>query len=113
MASKTRRRTSSPKPSRSAALAVPVLTRKLQCFSETLAPPRPSPRHPARSISSQALTPGGFLKVLPPVGVRTGWVVRRVPWISAMRPVMASLSPDRPVNRASTKIHSAGTRERR
>ena len=38
--SRTRRRTSSPRPSMSAAVALPVLIRKLQCFSETCAPPR-------------------------------------------------------------------------
>src|SRR5689334_5347937 len=34
LAATTRRRTSSPRPSRSAAVALPVLIRKLQCFSE-------------------------------------------------------------------------------
>ncbi len=56
----------------SAALAWPVLMRKLQCFSETMAAPRRKPRQPARSISSQADCPGGFLNVLPPVRVRSG-----------------------------------------
>src|SRR5208282_2854915 len=43
----TRARTSSPKASMSAAVASPVLIRKLQCFSETCAPPWLSPRQPA------------------------------------------------------------------
>src|SRR5690348_4800001 len=50
LAAATRRRTSSPRPSRSAAVALPVLMRKLQCFSETCAPPRTRPRQPAASI---------------------------------------------------------------
>src|SRR5690242_21504924 len=70
----TRLRTSSPKASRSAALASPVLIRKLVCFSLTCAPPIIKPRQPAWSISCQALWPGGFLKVEPPVLARIGWL---------------------------------------
>ncbi len=36
-----------PRPSRSAAVALPLLIRKLQCCSETCAPPRVRPRQPA------------------------------------------------------------------
>src|SRR3546814_16460674 len=43
--------------SRSSAVAVPVLIRKLQCLSETIAPPRRRPRQPAASMSCQALRP--------------------------------------------------------
>ena len=53
----TRWRSSSPSDSMSSAVAVPVLMRKLQCFSDTVAPPRISPRHPAASISSHAFIP--------------------------------------------------------
>src|SRR5262249_6781487 len=45
--SSTRRRTSSPSASISAAVASPRLIRKLQCFSDTCALPRRNPRHPA------------------------------------------------------------------
>ena len=51
-----------------------MVIRKLQCISDTCAPPMRRPRQPARSISSQAFAPGGFLKVEPPVRVLTGWV---------------------------------------
>src|SRR5690606_5063665 len=57
LAARTRRRTSSPRSSSSAAVASPVLIRKLQCLSETCAPPRRRPRQPAASISCQALAP--------------------------------------------------------
>src|SRR3546814_7138131 len=63
----TRRRTSSPSASISALVAVPVLMRKLVCFSLTCAPPTISPRQPAASTSCHALRPSGFLKVEPPV----------------------------------------------
>ena len=52
---------------------VPVLIRKLQCFSETCAPPRVRPRHPAASISSHAFMSVGLRNVEPPVRARTGW----------------------------------------
>jgi len=51
----------------SLAVALPVLMRKLQCFSETLAPPTASSAQPAFLISSQAFSPSGFLKVEPAV----------------------------------------------
>src|SRR6185369_52474 len=51
----TRRRTSSPNASMSALVALPRFKRKLQCFSDTCAPPIVSPRHPAASISAHAL----------------------------------------------------------
>ncbi len=44
----------------SAAVAPPVLIRKLQCFSDTCAPPRVRPRQPAASISSHAFMLGGI-----------------------------------------------------
>src|SRR5262249_21014468 len=62
----TRARTISPSSSISAPVASPSLMRKLQCISETCAPPTLSPRQPAASINCQALLPGGFLKVEPP-----------------------------------------------
>src|SRR5260221_4328407 len=105
--SKTRRRTSSPRPSRSAAVALPVLMRKLACFSETCAPPRVRPRQPARSVSSQALVPGGVAKVEPPVRARTGWLASRAAWISSMRWPIAAGSPAAPANSAAMKIQSA------
>src|SRR5262249_7698335 len=83
--SKTRRRTSSPRPSISAAVASPVLIRKLVCFSETIAPPRVRPRQPARSISSHALWPAGLANVEPPVRARIGWLASRSDWIWVMR----------------------------
>src|SRR3546814_10106440 len=67
LCSLTRRRTSSPSASMSAAVALPRFSRKLQCFSDTWASPTVRPRQPAASISFQALVPGGFLKVEPPV----------------------------------------------
>src|SRR5947209_3825692 len=52
--SRTRRRTSSPKFSISAALALPRLIKKLQCSSDTCASPTTRPRQPAASIRAQA-----------------------------------------------------------
>src|SRR5579862_9661225 len=66
----TRARTSSPRPSISAAVALPVLMRKLACFSDTIAPPRWKPRQPAWSISCHALWPAELAKVEPPVRAR-------------------------------------------
>src|SRR4030081_1772566 len=68
----TRSRTVSPNVSMSWPVALPVLIRKLQCISDTCAPPPRKPRQPAASISFQALLPGGFLKVEPPVFSRIG-----------------------------------------
>src|SRR3954453_18815968 len=65
--SRTRRRTSSPRPSTSAAVAPPRLIRKLQCISETCALPLVRPRQPSASINFHPLCPGGFLNVEPPV----------------------------------------------
>src|SRR6185312_361964 len=103
----TRRRTSSPKPSMSAALASPVLMRKLQCFSLTWAAPCISPRQPARSINCQAFWPGGFLKVEPPVLARMGWVASRAATNSSMRALIASGLSRVPSNTASTKTRSS------
>src|SRR5207302_8436380 len=86
----TRARTSSPKASMSVALASPVLIRKLQCFSETWAAPCMRPRHPASSMSCQALWPAGFLKVEPPVLLRTGCVLSRCATRASMRARLAS-----------------------
>ena len=86
----TRARTISPSSSISAALASPVLIRKLQCLSETTASPWRSPRQPAASISCQACWPGGFLKVLPPVATCSGWVASRSALIAIMRARIAS-----------------------
>ena len=98
----TRRRTSSPRPSRSAAVAVPVLIRKLQCFSDTCAPPRVRPRQPAASISSHAFMSGGLRKVEPPVRARTGCEASRAARISAMR---AAIAVRRAASRAQPGAH--------
>src|SRR3977135_2896139 len=73
----TRERTVSPSISISCPVALPVLIRKLQCISDTCAPPTRKPRHPAASISFQALLPGGFLNVEPPGFSRIGCAVCR------------------------------------
>src|SRR6185437_14432872 len=101
--SRTRRRTSSPRASISVALASPVLMRKLQCFSLTCAAPLRRPRQPARSINSQALRPGGFLKVEPPVLARMGWLASRLATNSSIRTLIASGLSWAPSNTASTK----------
>ena len=74
---KTLFRTNSPNPSRSAALAPPVLIIKLECFSLICAPPRVAPRRPASSITFHAFrscvssarpvleNPAGLRNVLP------------------------------------------------
>ncbi len=72
---------------------VPVLIRKLQCFSDTCAPPRVRPRQPAASISSHAFMSGGLRKVEPPVRARTGCDASRAARISAMRAAIAAGSP--------------------
>src|ERR1700691_3756047 len=69
----TRLRTVSPRVSISCPVALPVLIRKLQCISDTWAPPTRKPRQPAASISFQALWSGGFLEGEPPVFSRIGW----------------------------------------
>src|SRR6202049_4795599 len=76
----TRARTVSPRVSISWPVAVPVLIKKLQCISDTCAPPTRKPRQPAASIRFQALLPGGFLKVDPPVFSRIGCAVSRWLW---------------------------------
>ena len=71
----TRRRTSSPRPSRSAAVASPVLSRKLQCFSLILgAAARQTAALRGVDQFPGARFPGGLRKVEPPVRARTGWV---------------------------------------
>src|SRR5204862_3744582 len=85
----TSARTASPRPSRSAAVASPVLIRKLECSGENMAPPpfpetlNGLPRQPASSTSFQDERPGGFLNVEPPVFSRMGWVGSRRAAISA------------------------------
>ena len=54
------------------------MIRKLQCISETFAPPMRKPRQPASSMRRQALVPGGFLNVEPPVRSLIGWVALAV-----------------------------------
>ena len=93
----------------SAAVALPRLIRKLQCSSETCASPTTRPRQPAASISCQALCPGGFLKVEPPVRLFTGWVVSRLLVISSISAAIAAGSPGVPWNSAAVKITSSGT----
>src|SRR5690606_30209581 len=102
--SDTRRRTSSPSPSMSALVASPVFIRKLACFSLTCAPPIRRPRQPAASTSRQALSPGGFLNVEPPVFERSGCDSSRA---AAMRSISAPIdlgSPGTPLKRAATTI---------
>ena len=62
----TRSRTVSPKVSISCPVALPVLMRKLQCISDTCAPPTRKPRQPAASTNFQALLPGGSTFKNPP-----------------------------------------------
>src|SRR5947199_9835006 len=81
----TRARTVSPRVSISCPVALPVLIKKLQCISDTCAPPTLRPRQPAASISFQALLPGGFLKVDPPVFSRIGCAVSRCVCTSFIR----------------------------
>src|SRR5690606_39715979 len=83
----TSARTASPSPSRSAAVASPVLIRKLACSGENIAPPNGLPRQPASSTSFQDEWPGGFLKVEPPVFSRIGWLCSRRAVISSIRAV--------------------------
>ena len=113
----TRARTDSPSCSRSAAVAAPVLIRKLQCFGLTRAPPMVRPRHPASSISFQAFNawlspsrpveenPAGFLNVEPPVRSRIGCAASRLASSAAIRAVTASPSSARPWNTAPVKIN--------
>src|SRR5215213_320112 len=109
--SRTRRRTSSPSPSISAALARPWLIRKLQCISETCASPRRRPRQPAASISFQAFVPAGFLKVDPPVRVLTGCVDERASVMAFISARISAGSPGCPWKTASMKTTSSGTLE--
>src|ERR1700754_2329389 len=105
----TRARTVSPSVSISWPVALPVLIRKLQCISETCAPPTRRPRQPAASISFQALWPGGFLKVEPPVFSRIGCAVSRWVCTSSIRPRIASGAVMRPRKRAEVKMIDGST----
>src|SRR5436305_6170917 len=100
----TRLRTNSPRLSISRALELPVLIKKLQCISETCAPPTRNPRQPAASISFQALWPGGFLKVEPPVFSRIGCALSRWFCTSFIRARIASGVATRPRKRAEVKM---------
>ena len=93
--------------------ALPVLIRKLQCISETCAPPRRRPRQPAASISFQALLPGGFWKVEPPVFSRIGCAVSRWVCTSFIRARIASGVAGRPRKRAEVKVMEGSTPELR
>ena len=59
-----------------------------------------SPRQPAASISCQALWPGGFLKVEPPVRLLIGCVASRDSVISSISAAIAAGSPGAPWNSA-------------
>src|SRR4051794_16253222 len=72
------------------------------------APPIVSPRQPAASTSCQALAPGGFLKVEPPVRSRIGWAASRAAVTRSISASIAVRSPGRPRNRALVKITSSG-----
>src|SRR5207244_12292393 len=105
----TRSRTVSPSVSMSWPVALPVLIRKLQCISDTCAPPTLRPRQPAASISFQALLPGGFLKVEPPVFSRIGCAVSRWVCTSFMRARIASGAAGLPRNRADVNTMEGST----
>src|ERR1700722_4374932 len=105
----TRVRTVSPSVSMSCPVAVPVLIRKLQCISDTCAPPTRKPRQPAASISFQALCPGGFLKVDPPVFSRIGCAVSRWFCTSVIRARIASGAAISPRKRAEVKMMEVST----
>src|ERR1700688_4635198 len=89
----TRARTVSPSASISWPVALPVLIRKLQCISDTWAPPTRRPRQPAASISFHALWPGGFLKVEPPVRLLIGCVDSRASVIFSISAAIPAVSP--------------------
>ena len=90
-------------------VAVPVLIRKLQCISDTCAPPTRRPRQPAASISFQALWPGGFWKVEPPVFSRIGCAVSRWVCTSFIRARIASGAAIVPRKRAEVKMIEGST----
>src|SRR6185312_11722451 len=96
--------TRSPSPSRSAAVASPVLIMKLACSGENIAPPSGLPRQPASSTSFQALAPGGFLKVEPLVFSRIGCVVSRRWLISSMVALTTAGSSGLPWNTAPSQM---------
>ena len=84
-------------------VAPPVLIRKLQCFSETMAAPQPQAAAAGASISCQAFWPGGFLKVLPPV--RDPERLRRLALGAGSRPCGPAIASARP---ASPRKRRAG-----
>src|SRR5215472_10954690 len=100
----TSSRTASPRPSRSAAVAVPELIMKLACSGENIATPNGLPRQPAASISFQALCWGGFLNVEPPVFSRIGWLDSRRWVISSMVAWITAGSSGRPWKTAPNQI---------
>ena len=105
----TRARTVSPSVSMSWAVASPVLMRKLQCISDTCAPPTRRPRQPAASTSFHALCPGGFLNVEPPVFSRIGCALSRCACTTVIRARTASGAAGIPRNRAEVKISDGST----
>src|SRR3984885_11207491 len=105
----TRARTVSPSVSISCPVASPVLIKKLQCISDTCAPPTRRPRQPAASISFQALCPGGFLKVEPPVFSRIGCAVSRWLCTSFIRARIACGAAGNPRKRAEVKMIEGST----
>ena len=107
----TRARTVSPRRSRSAAVAAPVLIRKLQCISETMAPPMRRPRQPAASMSCHALPPGGLVKVEPPVFSRIGWARSRCASTASIAAWISAWGAGVPWNTASVKMRSSGAAE--
>ena len=56
-------------------LASPLFIKKLQCFSDNLAPPILKFSQPDCLISSQAFLLIGFLNVLPQVFILFGWLI--------------------------------------
>src|SRR5580692_10661208 len=107
----TRARTVSPSVSISCPVAAPVLIKKLQCISDTCAPPTRRPRQPAASISFQALLPSGFLKADPPVFSRIGCAVSRWVCTSSIRARITSGAAMAPRKRAEVKMTEGSTPE--
>ena len=105
----TRARTVSPSRSMSSAEALPSLIRKLQCISETLAPPTRRPRQPAASISFQALCARRVLE-----GGAAGALLDRLVGLAILGHLLHLLVDlgrlaGVPWNSASVKIQSPGT----
>ena len=84
----------------SAAVALPRLIRKLQCSSETCAPPTIEPAAAGGVDQLPGLVPGGFLKVEPPVRLLIGCVASRDSVILSISAAIAARSPGAPWNSA-------------